>query len=1131
MMRKVFLILVLLFGAVHEVRAQGSPPWTGIIDPSRAIDWSGAGCCINITTGAHFAIPTNRAQCLIPAGSITNQQYIVNNAVVPSGNADITDANTINQAIQFCGVNQPNTYLLLGPGTFIIVNGLTFGANYNTIYTNVINNLTVRGSGPDQTILRTMSLGQQECGTQANTFCVSGGLQEYPGANLGYAGGCSWTAGYAQGTKTLTLSGCVYKTGAGFPQPGQIIIMDQRNDDVYLTGCTSSGQVATCTAMVSPLPPEFAVGKCVGVTLGIGSGNSVSQVNKAGFYSTTLLTPQSNPTGSTTLQGCVASITATTVGPPATFSYTLPGSGSNVPPFATCSTTGPSSYNSSACLATVDTGGIFVSGAAGIVNPGNITNGRICPDSYFNGSSHPWMPTCQTPAQAGTTPGEYSYRSQVQIARVAASSQPASATAGTITLDTPVYATNWRSSRAPGVYWFTQSATAFRHDVGIESMTIDGTNDGGNTSGGHINIGHCYNCWVRNIRSIAGSRNHIWFQSGSWHDTVRDSYFYGTKRGSSLSYGIETFDATGDLLLENNMFINGGTLHMGGGSVGTVVSYSFIWNDNSGNIPYLGGANFANHDFGGWNLYEGNDTVGVAHDNIHGTTYGPMTFFRERRRGFQVVYKNNNLTTFKASAYNRFSNIIGAVQGTFGQQTNPTYYHSLKNSNTCGQNFGSPQATIYCSDGDSQNGTLIPDDGLVSRGMLRWGNYDTISQGVRWCGTGTEAVGTVGGTCTTPAVTPGNTTGSEIPGAFTYIAANLVPANHNLPASLYLSGKPSFFTTKWGSVPFPPIGPDVIGGNAPDGTCWPGDPAHPMLVNPSPVVGSCSDPGAGMAYSIPAQLAHANMVLDTALDTVENVTNASWSATSTYVGTATYTGHFTAAVAEPILIQGVSLPAYNGTFQVNAPSYPTSDAAVGFPVSNAAGGSVPGGSYAVVATRVNPNGETNQSGSQVSNPAIPSTCNNTPPTGNCILTAPSLCGAVTPPASSNANCPQQGWGADASTGWNLYMLKLGDPSGKFCRQNATPMVYGTAAQISTYIDPSGANGPCITPPLRSTAWGTTFTTQLVANPGGTGTGGTITSPTIQVFNADLFYGTGTPPVIIPTTITGVGKIYGNGTIR
>jgi hypothetical protein len=37
-------------------------------------------------------------------------------------------------------------------------------------------------------------------------------------------------------------------------------------------------------------------------------------------------------------------------------------------------------------------------------------------------------------------------------------------------------------------------------------------------------------------------------------------------------------------------------------------------------------------------------------------------------------------------------------------------------------------------------------------------------------------------------------------------------AQQSLPPSLFLQGAPQFFTTPWGTVPWPPIGPEVTGG-------------------------------------------------------------------------------------------------------------------------------------------------------------------------------------------------------------------------------------------------------------------------------------------------------------------------------
>src|SRR6266704_3396365 len=99
--------------AVLPLSAQAAA-WTGIIDPSRAIDWSQAG--------VPGGIPTNRTQCGATVGQ-TN------------------DASVIQNALNGCG---PNQYVKLGAGTF------TFSTGINVTK----NNTTLRGSGPDQTILK-----------------------------------------------------------------------------------------------------------------------------------------------------------------------------------------------------------------------------------------------------------------------------------------------------------------------------------------------------------------------------------------------------------------------------------------------------------------------------------------------------------------------------------------------------------------------------------------------------------------------------------------------------------------------------------------------------------------------------------------------------------------------------------------------------------------------------------------------------------------------------------------------------------------------------------------------------------------------------------------------------------------
>jgi hypothetical protein len=76
-------------------------------------------------------------------------------------------------------------------------------------------------------------------------------------------------------------------------------------------------------------------------------------------------------------------------------------------------------------------------------------------------------------------------------------------------------------------------------------------------------------------------------------------------------------------------------------------------------------------------------------------------------------------------------------------------------------------------------GGMTYPDAKVASTLLRWGNYDTVNAATRYAAT-------------------------EIP---TGVA---VPSDQVIPASYYYSARPAWFPT---SVRWPPIGPDVTGGN------------------------------------------------------------------------------------------------------------------------------------------------------------------------------------------------------------------------------------------------------------------------------------------------------------------------------
>src|SRR5262249_52939575 len=132
----------------------------------------------------------------------------------------------------------------------------------------------------------------------------------------------------------------------------------------------------------------------------------------------------------------------------------------------------------------------------------------------------------------------------------------------TVTISPGVYFTNIRSGQNPGAWW-----PGFVQNDGIENMTLDG-------SGLDSTIGmyDCYQCWVKNVRSKNGGRNHIdIYQSAK--DVIRDSYFYGAQGSASESYAVELEESSG-ALVENNIFQQVTTPIMFGAGTGSVISYN-----------------------------------------------------------------------------------------------------------------------------------------------------------------------------------------------------------------------------------------------------------------------------------------------------------------------------------------------------------------------------------------------------------------------------------------------------------------------------------------------------------------------------------------------------------------------------
>lgn len=202
-----FFLLSLSFSG--NSRAQ--QPWSGILDPSRAINWSNAG----------FSIPNYTVACSTQPSLATG-----------SGSAS-ANTTAIQNALNSC--NSTHNVVNLPAGTYYVA-GITFGAQGFQV---------LRGAGANQTFL--IFTAGASCGGLGHGICMIAGNWTYSGNSdvLPPSGAhqCTWTAGYAQGTTSITLSSC-----GGTPPLNQTIILDQANDTSDTSGVyMCDGSTSNCT--------------------------------------------------------------------------------------------------------------------------------------------------------------------------------------------------------------------------------------------------------------------------------------------------------------------------------------------------------------------------------------------------------------------------------------------------------------------------------------------------------------------------------------------------------------------------------------------------------------------------------------------------------------------------------------------------------------------------------------------------------------------------------------------------------------------------------------------------------------------------------------------------------------------
>lgn len=179
--------------------------WTGIIDPTRAVDWTTAGFTI-----PNFTVPCATQPTMTPSSS----------------GAASANATNIANAIASCDAT--HNVINVPAGTFWIA-GINYGGKSNVV---------VRGASAATTIIE-MVAPSFGCGGYTGVHvCIAGGSLYAQSAAAAHGVGntvCDWTSGYIKGATTLTFNNCNTP-----PPAGRIVDIDQAE------GTTDNGGLWFC---------------------------------------------------------------------------------------------------------------------------------------------------------------------------------------------------------------------------------------------------------------------------------------------------------------------------------------------------------------------------------------------------------------------------------------------------------------------------------------------------------------------------------------------------------------------------------------------------------------------------------------------------------------------------------------------------------------------------------------------------------------------------------------------------------------------------------------------------------------------------------------------------------------------
>jgi hypothetical protein len=476
-------------------------------------------------------------------------------------------------------------------------------------------------------------------------------------------------------------------------------------------------------------------------------------------------------------------------------------------------------------------------------------------DSHSGATGSSGAPRTDNTCSSGTSPN-YGYCPQVQYVLVTACGTCNSASSSTVTISPGLYAANWASANSTGAWW----ATTVAQQMGIRDLSIDDTNTTAGTT--PIVINNCYECFVYQVRTIYGARNHIGIQY-SKNVTVMSNYMFNDSVNGTSSYAIELDDAE-DTLVANNICqqVVECVVSTGGGAgnvdFGNFAKYSI---STSGALPPM----LFNHGAGDmfW-LSESDCLDGRTEDNTHGT-HAFATSFRPCYPGYEANGAGAPYASQTTPIYiyggARYMNVIGGVIGQASFHNTLSYFAS----GTCSNNWTTEfiigcgaSGAVFCANAASCGSGTQAYDTLAENSAVLYDNYDVVSAASHTIQTASSFNDATG--------SPSNYIGLSSPGT--------------LPPSLVFAGEPSWFQNAGTALPWPAIGPDVSGGNL-------------LLCTSGTYSGSYVDAnskcGSGTSSSAFAGHANMNAAMACYLDTMSGAPDGSGSVLS-FNPTACYAG-------------------------------------------------------------------------------------------------------------------------------------------------------------------------------------------------------------------------------------------------